>query len=106
MATKRLIDAEHLHRYALCEYMRAKIKHKDEPDFEHWAGIVVAMVEELLKGMPTVDAVEVVRCKDCKHWLKDVPGCTDAIGRCRFANYMVGANGYCVYGERKDNGLQ
>lgn len=44
-----------------------------------------------------------VRCKDCKHWLKDVPGCTDAIGRCRFGNYMVGANGYCVYGERKDN---
>ena len=41
------------------------------------------------------------RCKDCKHWLKDVPGCTDFVGRCRFANYMVGATGYCVYGERK-----
>ena len=42
-----------------------------------------------------------VRCKDCKHWLKDYPGCTDAIGRCEWANYMVGCNGYCVYGERK-----
>ena len=61
MATeKRLIDAEHLRRYALYEYMKAKMKHKDDDNFAHWAGIVVAMIEELLKGMPTVDAVEVV----------------------------------------------
>ena len=42
-----------------------------------------------------------VRCEDCKHWLHDFPGCTDAIGRCEWANYMVGGNGYCVYGERR-----
>lgn len=47
--------------------------------------------------------VEVVRCKECKHWLKDVAGCTDSVGRCEWANYMVGAVGYCVYGESKDN---
>ena len=52
--------------------------------------------------IPRVDAVEVERCKDCKHWLKDVAGCTDFVGRCELANYMVGAVGYCVYGERKD----
>ena len=46
---------------------------------------------------------DVVRCKDCKHWLKDVAGCTDVVGRCEWANYMVGAVGHCVYGERKDN---
>ena len=50
---------------------------------------------------PAVDAVEVVRCKDCKHWKKDVPGCTDFVGRCGLANYMIGATGYCVYAERK-----
>ena len=44
-----------------------------------------------------------VRCKDCRHWLKDVPGCIETIRRCRFGNYMVGTNGYCVYGERKGN---
>lgn len=49
------------------------------------------------------DAIdELVKCKDCKHWLKDVPGCTDFVGRCEWASYMVGAAGYCVYGERKD----
>lgn len=61
----------------------------------------ITIIEQINEA-PTVDAVPVVRCRYCKHWLKDVPGCTDAIGRCRFANYMVGCNAYCVYGELKD----
>ena len=60
-------------------------------------------VEKVCKSFVNRDAVEVVRCKDCKHWFKDVPGCTDTVGRCKWANYMIGAVGYCVYGERKDN---
>lgn len=55
-----------------------------------------------LKNAPIVDAVEVVRCRECKHWLKDVTVCSGFVGRCDFANYMVGAKGYCSYGERKD----
>lgn len=55
----------------------------------------------LIEKIPAVDAVEVVRCKDCNHWKKDVPGCTDFVGRCGLANYMIGATGYCVYAERK-----
>ena len=56
---------------------------------------------ERISKAPAVDAVIPVLCKDCKHWLKDVPGCTDFVGRCELANYMVGATGYCVYGERR-----
>ena len=56
----------------------------------------------MIRKRPTVDAVEVVRCLDCRHWLQDVAVCTDFVGRCELANYMVGAVGYCVYGERKD----
>lgn len=52
--------------------------------------------------MPTVDAVEVVRCKDCKHWGTGYGGETEHAKVCEFANYMVGANGYCVYGEKMD----
>ena len=51
----------------------------------------------------SVNAVEVVRCKDCKHWLKDFVGCTEHIGRCEWAGYMVGANGFCNYGERRED---
>ena len=51
--------------------------------------------------MPTVDAVEVVRCKDCKH-MEITPY------KLRWCNVWEGINGmgddgYCNYGERKDN---
>ena len=54
--------------------------------------------------IPRVDAVEVVRCKDCKHWkhFKHL-GCTDFVKVCGLANYMIGENGYCMYGERIDD---
>lgn len=55
-----------------------------------------------IMSIPAADVVEVVRCKACRHWKKDTPGCTDFVGRCNLANYMVGATGFCVYGERMD----
>lgn len=50
------------------------------------------------------DVVEVLcRCKDCKHWM-DFPnaGCTDFVKVCALAEYLIRANGYCRYGERKE----
>lgn len=55
----------------------------------------------VVNDAPTIDAVPMVRCRECKHWVKDVAGCTDFVGRCDLANYMIGENGYCLYGERK-----
>ena len=49
------------------------------------------------------DMVEVVRCKDCKHWGTECAGETDRIKECEYAHYMTGANGYCVYGERRED---
>ena len=57
-----------------------------------------------ISKFPAADVVEVpCRCKDCKHWM-DFPncGCTDFVKVCALAEYMIGANGYCLYGERKD----
>ena len=59
--------------------------------------------DEAAMDLATNGVVPVVRCRDCKHWLKDVPGCTDFVGRCELANYMVGATGYCVYGDRRED---
>lgn len=56
----------------------------------------------IIEGTQEVDAVEVVRCEDCKHWGTGYGGETDHIKVCEYANYMVSANGYCVYGERKE----
>lgn len=63
---------------------------------------ITELVREI-ETAPTVDAVEVVRCRECKNWIhKDLIGCTDFVKLCKWGGYMVGANGYCVYGERKE----
>ena len=55
-----------------------------------------------IDSAPAIDAVPVVRCRECIHWVGDFPGATKHVKRCEWAGYMVGENGYCVYGERKE----
>lgn len=47
---------------------------------------------------PVVDAVEVVRCKDCKHFEPT----KDTFGACEMLTTYMHNNGYCSWGERKD----
>ena len=56
-----------------------------------------------IANAPTVDAVEVVRCRECKHWHKETLFCDympygEAQER---VNWY--ADDFCSYGERKDN---
>ena len=61
-------------------------------------------VLRIIDEQPAVDAVEVVRCRDCKNWnYIDHLGCTEFVKLCKWGGYMVGANGYCVYGERRED---
>ena len=93
---KRLIDAD-----AFLEKMKRTSRYFD----------VVFDVEE----MPTVDAVEVVRCRECKYWgdedgkLQRSDGVLFA--RCKIHNYLLDGrhtgwcpteNDFCSYGERKE----
>ena len=55
---------------------------------------------------PAIDAVPVVRCKDCRRWGTGCEVETDKIKCCQFAGYMVGENGYCVYAEAKEEDKQ
>jgi hypothetical protein len=67
---------------------------------DNWLG-VYAECEDLIKFAPTVDAVEVVRCKDCQYFVDTLPsgyGCSGFGGMTRAC-----PNGFCSYGERKDN---
>lgn len=41
------------------------------------------------------------RCKDCVHWFGKTAGCTEHVKQCIVGGYMIGENGYCLYGERK-----
>ena len=78
------------------------IDRKELRDALYEADAVTMQGVKIINQFPTVNAVPVVRCRECKHWLKDVTVCSGFVGRCDFANYMVGAEGYCSYGERKD----
>ena len=68
---KRLIDANALSDLLDVEYRRKMgLVKKGETHLDTLAEGIMS-VSVLLGTMPTVDAVEVVRCKDCKHWTYD-----------------------------------
>ena len=95
---KRLIDAN-AYKASLTKWKEDAWKHN-----ERGQAMLIADCLCELETMRTVDAVEVVRCKDCKHWKHfEHLGCTDFVKVCGLANYMIGENGYCLYGERKEN---
>ena len=58
-------------------------------------------IDAVIKYAPTIDAVEVVRCRECK-WLKKWD---DGEQTCRRigVGYIVGDNDYCSYGKRKSD---
>ena len=74
---KRLIDANAL----IAEYDRV---HIGEP----------GKARKLIEDAPAVDAVEIVRCQDCKHRYSD--------SWCEYVD--DDDNFYCARGERKDGG--
>ena len=51
-----------------------------------------------------VDAVEVIRCKDCKKWFRHTEVDRER-GECRRYQTTKHETGYCDRGERKDNVL-
>ena len=54
-----------------------------------------------IDSVPVVGVLPVVRCKDCRQWGTGFPAETESVKCCQYAGYMVGANGYCVCGEKK-----
>ena len=63
---------------------------------------------EIIEQAPAVDAVEVVRCRDCEHWKPSGSKAGNSfldmeyIGGCEFTKYYRSESDYCSYGERKE----
>lgn len=81
---KRLIDA----------YKLEKVVDEHPGTYSHRDDIIAAIAK-----MPTVDAVEVVRCKDCVFW--------DGDRRCNgrkngLVMEYTDEDDFCSYGERKE----
>ena len=61
-------------------------------------------LKALINMQPTVDAVTVVRCKDCKHWRKYTD---EQFGECMTTirdTKVTRSDDYCSESERKDDG--
>ena len=89
----RLIDADALKTKAIrCE----TFKLYDAPVFLKAVG-----TKEIDKA-PTVDAVPVVRCKDCKHYEIHKP---KVLENCERNGYLIPMklDDFCSHGERKDD---
>ena len=88
MAEKRLIDANKLIDFI-------DVGHLRQPGELCYSEVDVA---NLLSHAPTVDAVEVVRCLECKHLMF-----SDCYGECGKGHMgIVSSNDFCSYGERKE----
>ena len=61
----------------------------------------VVHVLEIAEKLKEHKTLNIVHCKDCIHWGTGVAGETENVKCCEYGKYMVGANGYCVYGEKR-----
>ena len=87
----RLIDAD-----AIIEDLELLAKHE-----ESFRQSVILGVVHTVKVRSTIDAVEVVRCKDCKHYEIHKP---KVLENCERNGYLIPMkpDDFCAYGERKD----
>ena len=96
----RLIDADKLQKLFNETSFALLADPELTKDIEHVVRAFL-MVAEMISDAPTIDAVEVVRCKDCKNYWKSA-------GMCCFAgmpiNDSVKAYDYCSRGERREDG--
>lgn len=96
----RIIDADklketiHINHYPL----RGGINSIDN-------GMWTIGIDQAIDEQPTIDAVPVVRCKDCVNWLKDIDWCKIHSSITLDGDWnMFDGNDYCSYGERKTDG--
>ena len=59
-------------------------------------------IENDIIKQPTADVVEVVRCRDCKHFFRD--SCFNKVWGEGDPVPEVNKNDFCSYGERKEQG--
>ena len=108
---KRLIDADPVYEDLRKSYEELKSIRDtltQHEDIQICNAQLITFQEALIriKDAPTVDAVEVVRCKDCKHYNKreircDHP-CLDWEVECYDHWLDVALDDFCSYGERRE----
>ena len=95
----RLIEADALHRK-----VKMETNPYGKPTIDYDSGVKVL---EWIDKAPTIDAVPVVRCRDCKHY-KPQKKSAHWENRANYCNRIVTIRvqpyDFCSYGERKEGG--
>ena len=80
-------------------------------DLGGWIGETLLQIKKLavkyIETAPTVDAVEVVRCRDCKFYDRNFEYCHNVVFGDGHANYSppcVNDDDYCSFGVRREDG--
>ena len=103
----RLIDADVLYEKtaeweAQALHMADVTMHdEDKTEWRRWSAVLTerSAFKHDIADAPTIDAVEVVRCKDCKHWYSDA----DTGMACEFTNIGQPEDGFCNWAERRSD---
>ena len=109
----RPIDADEMAMNESEAYMNAQVGEKVNSITRSINTIVHQKIQALIADTPTIDAVPVVRCKDCKRFTAcgDSYVCGHALPTKPLSQYLlygtdilaeVKPDDFCSYGERKD----
>ena len=89
----RLIDADAL---------KAQIQREIDRYFDEYGGGIHTAMEarDEIDYAPTVDAVPVIRCKDCKYWDDHWAGLN--VTKCKAFDWRSKPDDFCSFAERKE----
>ena len=101
----RLIDADQMAVDESEAYMSAQVQITD--DLKWLVNFAAhSKIQRIIADTPTVDAVEVVRCRECKyHYWEQEPCHGKSVHYCRLPHMRgveVFKEFFCYYGERKE----
>ena len=91
----RLIDADAL------KYRRGEYSGYDDVEIEERKRGILYLLKEDITSAPTIDAMPIVRCKDCKYG-PVYDGIYRTHGECEFGDN--GDDFFCPYGKRREDG--
>ena len=97
----RLIDADEALRLFGEEYEETKeLIHNGETQLDSLAEGFTEAYHIIKYVLPTVDAVQVVRCKDCKYLVNATVNSNGFLS-CNVADMEIAPEDFCSYGERR-----
>ena len=95
-------------RLIWADALKQMFDEREADDVELYGGVHVIEcfpaddAKEIVDRAPTVEAVEVVRCRDCKHYNKDALWCNINSAQFAESHYNWYAEDFCSYGARMD----